>query len=151
VGSGRGKTAFALALLVLLAGALAGCGAQEHPNDPRPAVPTEVSVTINAKRVSVDPGTIAFSGPSDPQIPSATPVNVVFTVANQTNFPSRLRIQGPKKGISGPVVADGNARLQLFLATGDYLLSAEGNPGAFSTRFSVGPRRVSSSSDLSIP
>ena len=152
MGSGRGKSRLALALLALGAGAiLVGCGAQEHANDPRPPVPTPVGVTINTKRVSVDPAAINFTGPSTAQISSSTPVNVVFTIANQTGTDAKLKIQGPVPGTSGVVVANGNARYQLNLDTGDYLLSAVGGPAAISTRFSIGPKRRSSDSDLSIP
>jgi hypothetical protein len=152
VGFGRGKSRLPLALLPLAASViLLGCGAKEHANDPRPPVPTDVGVTINAKRVSVDPAAINFSGPSTAQISSSTPVNVVFTIANQTDTDRKLTIQGPVKSSSGVVVANGNARYQLDLDTGDYLLSAVGGPAAISTRFSVGPKRRTSDSNLSIP
>ena len=35
----------------------AGCGAESHPNEPRPAPPTRVSVTITPKAVTVQPAT----------------------------------------------------------------------------------------------
>ena len=52
----RPATALACALgAVALLGA--GCGAEEHPNDPRPQPPTRVSVAISESAITVQPPT----------------------------------------------------------------------------------------------
>ena len=68
MGRGRAKLAVAGAVgaLALLA---AGCGAESHPNDPRPQVATRVSVTVTPSRVIVDPVRIVVGPEKTQQIP----------------------------------------------------------------------------------
>ena len=94
---GRGRTAAIACALGTLAAALtiAGCGAEEHANDPRPAVPTEVTASISEKKVNVEPAAIGVAGKNqqgllqnegetNPDLGSNTPLDVIFTVANLT-------------------------------------------------------------------
>src|ERR1700753_245412 len=93
---GRARVAGGGALAALILAVVgAGCGAESHPNEPRPAVPTRVSVTIGKKGVTVQPSTTA-AGPEkhqqlpqnqnqpQPNIKTQAPLNVVFVTANQT-------------------------------------------------------------------
>ena len=67
---GRAKVAGGGALAALiLAFVGAGCGAQTHPNEPRPAVPTRVSVTIGENGVVVKPSTIGMGPEKHQQLP----------------------------------------------------------------------------------
>jgi hypothetical protein len=145
-----------------LALALAACGAEEHANDPRPPIPTEVTVSISENRVSAQPGVVGVGKASgqplshnadveNPKISSDTPLNVIFTIANLTDTDSQLEIQGPKDTTSVPIVGNGTARYEVALPTGEYLISAADIPGALAARFSVGPDRVSSQNDLLLP
>lgn len=145
-----------------LALALAGCGAEEHANDPRPPIPTTVSVSISESKVSAQPRAVGFAGETgqaisqnegvaNPEIGSETPLNVVFTVANLTGTDTRLEFQGAKDATSNLVVANGTARYEVSLPTGEYLIEAADIPTAVGARFSVGPDRVSSQNDLLLP
>jgi hypothetical protein len=142
---------------------VAGCGAQEHVNDPRPQPPTRVSVAINQEEVIVDPGRIAV-GPepdqqipqnqntSQPQIRSNAPIDVVLVAANLTDLDSRLLVRGSgKDATSQMLVANGNISLQTALPTGIYTVSAAGIPSAEPARLVVGPLRTSSENDLLLP
>src|SRR5690348_9582911 len=98
---GRARAAGAGCLLVACVAAVTGCGASSHPNEPRPAVSTRISVVINPKAVLVQPGSIA-EGPeksqqipqnedaAQPRIDSDKPLDVTIVAANQTGEPAHL-------------------------------------------------------------
>ncbi len=139
-----------------------GCGAESHPNDPRPQVPLHVSVTITPKAVTVRPGGIGLGGARSQQIPqnqnhaqppirTSGPVDVVFVAANQTRFDSHLEIRGTKDASSGPLYANSPGTLQTELPTGAYVIGAAGVPGARPGKLVVGPYRASSQNDVLLP
>jgi hypothetical protein len=161
MGPGRGRFAAGCAVgaLALLA---AGCGAQEHANEPRPQPPTRVSVAITPRAITLQPQRIAIGPEPSQQIPqnqhaaqppvrSKAPLDVVFVTANLTDFDSRLEVRGPKDVKSGALVANGNGSLQTALPTGVYMVRAADIPGAKPVRFTVGPYRSSSENDLLLP
>ncbi len=147
----------ALALVV------AGCGAQEHPNEPRPQPPTRVSVSITEHAITARPSRIAIGPEPTRQIPqnqhaaqppvrSGAPLAVALVAANLTDFESRLEVRGPRKDASsGPLVANGNGTFQVDLPTGVYTLSAADIPAAKPAKLTVGPYRTSSKNDLLLP
>lgn len=161
MGGGTGRLALAcgLAALALFA---AGCGAEENPNEPRAQPPTRVSVTIRNDAVTVQPTSVA-TGPeptqqipqnsrvAQPRIRSRSPLTVVFVTANLTPVDSRLKIRGPRRATSGPLVANGTGSLQVALPAGTYTLSAAGMPRARTAKLTVGPYRTSSQNDLLLP
>ncbi len=162
MGSGRGRAFAAGCVVVALGLVAAGCGAEEHPNEPRPQPPTRVSITVTPKTITVQPPRIAF-GPepsqqipqnqhaAQPQVKSKAPVDVVFVSANLTDFDSKLEVRGPKNVKSDALVANGNNSLLASLPTGVYRVSAADIPGAKPVRFTVGPYRSSSENDLLLP
>lgn len=162
MGSGRGKVLAAGCAIVALGLIGSGCGAEDHPNEPRPQPPTRVSVTVTPKTITVQPPRIAF-GPeptqqipqnqhaAQPQVRSKAPVDVVFVTANLTDFDSRLELHGPKSVKSGALVANGNNSTLTSLPTGEYTVSAADIPGAKSVSFTVGPYRSSSQNDVLLP
>ncbi len=162
MGSGRGRAFAAGCVVVALGLVAAGCGAEEHPNEPRPQPPTRVSITVTPKTITVQPRRIAF-GPepsqqipqnqhaAQPQVKSKAPVDVVFVSANLTDFDSKLEVRGPKNVKSDALVANGNNSLLASLPTGVYRVSAADIPGAKPVRFTVGPYRSSSENDLLLP
>jgi hypothetical protein len=147
------------ALILALVGA--GCGAESHPNEPRPAVPTRVSVTIGEGGIVVKPGVIGV-GPekhqqlpqnqnhAQPPIKTQAPLNVVFVTANQTGEKSKLVIKGPKQDTSPQINANSPATFAAELPAGQYTISAAGTNGAPAT-LKVGPYRASSKNDLLLP
>jgi hypothetical protein len=157
---GRGIAAGAC--IAALAFAALGCGAQEHPNDPRPSAPTRVSVAILKDSVTVTPSRIGM-GPENarliqqnraqpqPPIHTKAPLNVVFVSANLTPTDSKLEIHGPKDATSGPLVANGNNSYQAALPTGTYTVSAADIPDAKPAKLVVGSYRASSQNDVLLP
>lgn len=141
----------------------AGCGTEEHANDPRPQPPTRVSVAISEDAVSVQPPRIAVGSEPTQQIPqnqhakqpevdSDAPLNVVLVAANLTDVDSRLEVRGAGKDLSSePLYANANISLQAILPTGVYEISAADIPGAEPARLVVGPRRTSSENDVLLP
>lgn len=147
----------ALALLV------AGCGAEEHVNEPRPQPPARVSVAISEEAITVQPPRIAFGPEPTQQIPqnvhaeqptvrSKEPLNVVLVAANLTDVDSRLELRGAGKDLSSePLYANGNVNLQAILPTGVYRIGAADIPGAKTAKLVVGPYRSSSENDVLLP
>ena len=146
----------ALALVV------AGCGAESHPNDPRPQVPLRISVSITPKAVTVQPGRIGLGPARSQQIPqnqnhpqppihTKAPVDVVFVIANQTRTDSQLEIRGAKDASSGPIDANSSGSFQTELPTGTYVIGAAGIPSARPGKLIVGPYRASSQNDVLLP
>jgi hypothetical protein len=122
----------------LAAVAVGGCGRNDFANDPRPAVPAEVSVKMANDGIVVSPKEFG-SG------------LVNFTIANLTETPGTLVIQGPINAQSPEVIAEGTATLKIDMdKSGDYEASADGIDAApFS--FTVGPPRPSGKNDLLLP
>jgi hypothetical protein len=147
------------ALILALVGA--GCGAESHPNEPRPAVPTRVSVTIGEGGIVVRPGVIGVGPEKSQQLPqnqnhtqppikTQVPMNVVFVTANQTGKESKLVIRGPRKTDSPQINANSPATFAAELPTGSYTISAAGKHGAPAT-LKVGSYRASSKNDVLLP
>jgi hypothetical protein len=166
MGRRRGRRAPACAFGALAAAAAllaAGCGSEEHANDPRPQPPTRVSVTVGEDEIRVQPGRIAIGpepsqqipqnvGAGQPRIRSNAPVEVVLVAANLTDVDSRLEIRGAGADLSSqPLIANGAVTLQAQLPTGSYSVRAAGLPNAEPARLVVGPFRTSSENDLLLP
>lgn len=149
--------------IICLIGALVvvGCGKESHPNDPRPPVPTAVTVAISEGGVSASPARVGVAGSgsnisqnegeTEPSIPSSTPLLVSFTVANLTGTDTELEIVGPKPYTSTTILGNGTGAFKRALPTGLYRIRAVGLPQARPATFAVGPVRVSSSNDLLLP
>jgi hypothetical protein len=121
----------------LAAVAVAGCGRNDFANDPRPAVPAEVTVKIASDGIAVSPKEFG-----------AGLVN--FTIANLTNTPGTLVIQGPLNAQSDEITPQGTAQLKVEMKSGDYEASADGI-SATPFSFTVGPDRPSGQNDLLLP
>jgi hypothetical protein len=156
-GAPRAAAAGVLGALALLA---AGCGAQSHPNEPRPQVPTRVAVTIGPHGLVVQPPRIAFGPEESQQIPqnqnhaqppikTKTPVTVVLVAANQTGKDAKLELHGRVDASSQTIPARSPGSMQADLPAGTYTITASGNAG--SGRLVVGPYRASSKNDLLLP
>jgi hypothetical protein len=146
-----------LGALALLA---AGCGAQTHPNEARPQVPTRVAVTIGPKGVEVQPPRIAFGPEKSQQIPqnqnhaqppikTKKPLTVVLVTANQTAKDTKLEVHGRVEASSQTIPARSPGTMQTDLPTGTYTLSS--SAGGATGKLVVGPYRASSKNDLLLP
>jgi hypothetical protein len=139
-----------------------GCGAQTHPNDPRPQVTLHVSVTISPKAITVQPAAIG-TGPArtqqipqnqnhaQPPIRSNDPLNIAIVAANQTRTDTHLELRGPRDASSGPIPAGSPGTLQTELPTGTYVIAAAGIPSARLGKLVIGPYRASSKNDVLLP
>ena len=159
---GGGRVRAALACGAILALGAAGCGAEEHKNEPRPQAPTRVSVTVTDDAVTVQPPRIAFGPEPTQQIPqnqhttqppiqSKAPLSVVLVASNLTGTNSKLVLHGPRQVTSGALVANGNATTSAGLPTGEYTVTATGIHGASAGKLVVGPYRTSSENDILLP
>lgn len=149
----------------LVASALlaAGCGVEEHANEPRPQPPTRVSVSVAENGITVDPPRIAFGPEPTQQIPqnrnagqppvrSREPLDVVLVAANLTGTESRLRVRGRRREATSPaLVAQGNISMLAALPTGIYEVSAANLPDVDPATLTVGPYRSSSENDVLLP
>jgi hypothetical protein len=143
--------------------AAAGCGAQSHPNDPRPQVALRVSVTITPRAITVQPAALGVGPARTQQIPQNQnhaqpairkddkPLTVSIVIANQTRFDSKLELRGPRDASSVPIPAGTPATLQTDLPTGTYVVGAANVPSARLGKLVVGPYRASSKNDVLLP
>ena len=86
-----------------------------------------------------------------PPIRTKAPLDVVFVIANQTDFDSQLELRGPRDDSSAPIPANSPATLQTDLPTGIYAITAADIPGASPAKLVVGPYRASSQNDVLLP
>jgi len=159
---GRSPKLAPVCALLVPAALLAGCGVQEHANEPRPQPPTRVSIAINKDQVTVQPPRVAI-GPEptqvipqnrhagQPPVRSRAPLVVTLVAANLTEVDSRLEIRGRRDATSGPLVANGTITLQTSLPTGIYTVSAADIPRAKPAKLVGGPYRSSSENDVLLP
>jgi hypothetical protein len=131
---GRALLAATLALAALV---VAGCGRDDHENEPRPPVAAEVSVELGQDEVVVSPSEFG-AGPTN------------FTIANLGDRDVVLAIDGPTVAQSDEVPPGGTASLKTELVSGDYRASAEGGDAA-PFNFQVGPERPSAQDELLLP
>ncbi|HMU26153.1 MAG TPA: hypothetical protein PKA56_08930 [Solirubrobacterales bacterium] len=157
----RGIRVTAFALLAATA-AIAGCGSSTHENEPRPPVPTVVSIsvgkdTIDAK-AAIGRG-VGEPGPRQPylnqnrtapqnQADRKAPAVVNFAIANLTDRATVLRMQG-EVSRTVALTPGGSGSFMMALPTGIYRFSS---PASSDTALlNVGPSRVSSGGDLLLP
>ena len=117
---------------------LAGCGRDDFENDPRPAVPAEITVKISDRDVVVSPAEFG-----------AGLVN--FTVANLTDVPAILNVEGPTVAQTGVIPPSGNTVIKTEMEPGSYDVSVEGPEGVVPFLLEVGPDRPSGQDDLLLP
>lgn len=101
-----------LGVLLLTASTLAACGGgTKFADQPRPAVPVEVSVYVNDQSVSVSPATI-------------TPGTVTLTITNQSSDAAAVNV-APAGGstattTTGPISPQGTDQVTVYLKHGEY-------------------------------
>ena len=170
MGGGRAKGApiavGLIAVCLIAAAALGGCGETRHPNEQRPAVSTRVSVTITPGKVLVQPRKIAEEAEKHQQIPqnqndeqpavkkdANAPLDVTFVVSNQTDRAAYILVSGAGREVeSKKIFARSPGTFGAELPTGSYEVSAEGlSPSPTPGQISVGEFRGSSQNDLLLP
>ena len=125
--------------LAALAAVVAGCGAEDHPNEPRPPVPLEVSAKVGKDRVNVSPREFGAG-------------LAVFTISNQTDDVVQLALDGPTEAVSDPIEAGGvMTGFKVPMEEGAYEATAGAESSAQAAELVVGPERASSQNELLIP
>jgi hypothetical protein len=132
----RGRALIALAA-GLAALAIAACGSEDFENDPRPAVPAEVSIELGENEIAVSPAEFG-AGLTN------------FTVANLGDVPAAIEIEGPVETGSDEIPPGGTSTFKTELTTGDYEASAAG-ADVQPFEFAVGPDRESAQNELLLP
>jgi hypothetical protein len=132
----RGR-ALPLAIALVTALVVAGCGRNDFKNDPRPPVPAEISVKIAKDGVAVSPKEFG-----------AGLVN--FTIANLTTETGTLAIHGPVDASSTEIPPAGTGTIKVDMKSGSYEASVSG-VAVRPFSFTVGPERPSGQNDLLLP
>jgi hypothetical protein len=127
--------------------ALAACGEDDFENDPRPAVPVELTGVITPQKVTISPHDVG-AGP------------VVITVSNQDEAAHTVTLESADGGGTireqvGPINPLDTATLQRTLTTGSYTVSA-GSEAAVAREIkpatlTIGKDRKSGSGELLLP
>jgi hypothetical protein len=141
----------ALACVAALAGVGIGCGAEDHPNEPRPPAPIEITAKVDDERVDIEPSKFGAG-------------LVVMTISNQSDDVIQLAVDGPCQADvddessaadpcpTGPAIQPGQpGNFKLDFQEGEYTISAGDESSARPAVLSVGPERASSQNDLLLP
>jgi hypothetical protein len=125
--------------LAMVALAAAGCGSDDHPNQPRPPAPLEVSAKVDEDKVVVSPSKFGAG-------------LTVFTISNQTDDIVQLALDGPTEAVSDPIEAGGvSDSFKVPMHEGPYQVSAGAEASARPTELFIGPQRKSSSNEVLLP
>jgi hypothetical protein len=117
--------------------ALSACGRDDFENEPRPSLPSEISVQIGDDGVVVSPSEFG-AGLAN------------FTIVNLADTTTSLVVTGPTE-FETPEIAPGTNRIiKQEVATGEYEASAE-SAEAEPFQFEVGPDNPSAQHDLLLP
>jgi hypothetical protein len=121
-----------------------GCGGgSDFKNEPRPAVPIQLTGVITDKKVTVSPNKVG-AGP------------IVLLIANETNASHAITLIGPKVNtMVSAVNPQTTAKIQATLLQGHYTVTA-GSSHAVAHQIapatlSIGPPRANSSSKVLLP
>ncbi|MGI8461106.1 MAG: hypothetical protein ACR2OC_05650 [Solirubrobacterales bacterium] len=126
------------AFAALAAGVAAGCGADDHPNDPRPPAPIEITARVTEDQVAVQPDEFG-----------AGLVNM--TISNQTDDPVEISVDGPTALTGGVIAPRQPGNLKVDFEEGEYEVTAGEESEAKPTLLTVGPERASSQNELLLP
>lgn len=135
----RRQAGVAAALVAALA--IAACGDDDFPNDPRPPSPVSLAAVITDEAISVSP--------RQPGAIGAGPAR--FTIANQSSDPGALVLEGPTDAASTEIPPGTTGALSTELLEGEYTVSAGKGSGVAGTTLIIGPQRPSAQNELLLP
>jgi hypothetical protein len=135
----RPRHALLPAGIAVLGLAVAGCGSEDHPNEPRPPKPIEITARVDNKVVDVSPAEFGAG-------------LAVFTISNQSEEAVALTLDGPVAATSQPIepgsVTD---EFKVDLQEGEYEVTGGLESKAKPTELVVGPERPSAQDELLLP
>jgi hypothetical protein len=125
--------------LAVLGLAAAGCGSEDHPNEPRPPKPIEITARVDNEVVDVSPREFGAG-------------LVVFSISNQSDSPVELTLDGPVAAASNPI-EPGNVSddFKIELQEGEYEVTGGDESNARPTELVIGPERASAQDELLLP
>jgi hypothetical protein len=128
--------ACALAAIGLTA---AGCGSDDHPNEPRPAKPIEVTARVDNDVVDVSPSEFGAG-------------LTVFTISNQSDEAVALTLDGPVAATSQTLEPSAvSDDFKVDLQEGTYEVTGGLESRAKPQELLVGPARPSAQDELLLP
>ena len=128
--------ASALAAIALTA---VGCGSDDHPNEPRPSSPLEVTARIDDDVVQVSPAEFGAG-------------LTVFTISNQSDEAVALTLDGPVAATSQTLEPNAvSDDFKVELQEGTYEVTGGAESRAEPQELIVGPARPSAQDDLLLP
>jgi hypothetical protein len=135
----RPRHALLPAGIAVLGLAAAGCGSEDHPNEPRPPKPIEITARVDDEVVDVSPAEFGAG-------------LAVFTISNQSDEAVALTLDGPVAATSQPIepgsVTDD---FKVDLQEGEYEVTGGLESKAKATELLVGPERPSAQDELLLP
>jgi hypothetical protein len=131
----RRPATVAAAAFAVLGLAAAGCGSEDHPNEPRPPKPARVANDV----VDVSPADFGAG-------------LAVFTISNQSDSAVELTLDGPVAAAS-PSIEPGSVSddFKVDLQEGDYEVTGGAESSAKPTQLLIGPERPSAQDELLLP
>lgn len=128
----------------------AGCGADDHPNEARPAKPITITAAISDENVSVSPDGYDTDGRLVRNAAIGAGL-VIITATNQSSESVPLVLTGPVEKTSRTIAPGGTTDLQVDLKPGSYQVKAGDSTSIRPTPLHVGPKRSSSQNELLLP
>jgi hypothetical protein len=116
----------------------AGCGADDHPNEPRPPAPIEITAKVDDENVDVSPSKVGAG-------------LVVMTISNQSDDPVQIAVEGPTAGEDSVIAAGSVGNFKFDFQEGEYEVSAGEESRARPATLTIGPERASSQNELLLP
>ena len=117
---------------------VAACGSDDHPNNPRPPSPIELTARISDRDIALSPSELG-GGP------------VSITVSNQSRQPAALTLEGPTDAIGTELPPGAVGEFKATLEEGQYEVSGGPESSAREGTLEVGPDRESSQNELLLP
>jgi hypothetical protein len=116
-----------------------GCGSEDHPNEPRPPKPIEITARVDEQVVDVSPNEFG-AGLAN------------FTISNQSDSVVELTVDGPVAATSPPIEPSGvTDDFKVDLQEGEYEVTAGAESRAKPTELVIGPERPSAQDELLLP
>jgi hypothetical protein len=117
----------------------AGCGSDDHPNDPRPAKPIEVTARVDDDVVEVSPSEFGAG-------------LTVFTISNQSDEAVALTLDGPVAATSQTLEPSAvSDDFKVDLQEGTYEVTGGLESRAKPQELVIGPARPSAQDELLLP
>lgn len=117
---------------------VAGCGTEDHVNDPRPPSPIELTARVDQDRVDVSPNGFGAG-------------LVVMTISNQSTDPVQIGVEGPTAGEASVIEPGSVGNFKFNFEEGDYEVSPGDESRARPAFLTVGPERASSQNETLLP